>query len=158
MLEATFGGCFSAQVDTNHVMSHTSSRIYTADRMKSLARRWIAGGVGRAAFGNVTGKYCSITWTLLRFFSSMEQASSKFHETWAGLTSIRGDCDGPFEIMEHMSTVIVSSNRSSPPSQFAFRYTLPNFAASTIRSNNLGILATILGPESPESSFGKRDT
>jgi ankyrin repeat protein len=93
----------------------------------------------------------------------LEQGADILDETWNGITAIHVTIVmGHFEILEHMFSVQLSSNRSSTPSELNMCDTLPNFSASFIRSERvayiLDLLAMILDSDGRETAFGKANT
>jgi hypothetical protein len=93
----------------------------------------------------------------------LEHGADILDETWNGITAIHvAIVMGHFEILEHMFSVQLSSNRSSTPSELNMCDTLPNFSASFIRSERvayiLDLLAMILDSDGRETAFGKANT
>jgi ankyrin repeat protein len=90
----------------------------------------------------------------------LEHGADIFQEAWTGNTAIHvAIVMGHFEILEQMFAAKFSSNLSSPSASYRICDTIPNFAASFIRSERvayiLDLLAAMMDSEGIESWFGK---
>lgn len=90
----------------------------------------------------------------------LEHGADPFSDTWTGLSAVHvAIVMGRVEMIEQMFITEYLSKRSAPPPQLLTCDTLPNFAASFIRSHKvesvLKLLATILDSDGLDSSFAK---